>query len=109
MAEITVYETGRIVNRCRPIGTLLQQLTDRGKDTGSWLVSTAGKLKKWLTPGKRMKVTFNESPPHDDYEYNRQKNIYQDEINRILDKISKSGYESLTKKEKEILFKQGKK
>ena len=81
----------------------------RGKDTGSWLVSTAGKLKKWLTPGKRMKVTFNESPPRDDYEYNRQKNIYQDEINRILDKISKSGYESLTKKEKEILFKQGKK
>jgi len=34
--------------------------------------------------------------------------VKQDEINRILDKIAKSGYESLTKKEKEILFKQGK-
>ena len=54
-----------------------------------------------------MKVTFKQ-PPRDDYEYNRQKNVQQEEINRILDKIAKSGYESLTKKEKEILFKQGK-
>ena len=56
----------------------------------------------------RMKVTYK-NPPRDDYEYKRQKNIQQDEINQILDKIGKSGYESLTKKEKELLFKQGKK
>ena len=31
----------------------------------------------------------------------------QDEVNRILEKISKSGYDTLTKKEKEFLFKQG--
>ena len=33
----------------------------------------------------------------------------QEEIDKILDKISKSGYDSLSKKEKETLFKQGQK
>ena len=41
----------------------------------------------------------------DDQEYNRSKAQYQKEIDRILDKIAKSGYESLTKSEKETLFK----
>ncbi len=54
-----------------------------------------------------MKVTFKQ-PPRNDYEYNRYKNSKQEEINQILDKIAKSGYESLSKEEKEILFKQGK-
>ena len=35
----------------------------------------------------------------------KQKNYNQKDIDRILDKISKSGYESLTKNEKELLFK----
>lgn len=37
------------------------------------------------------------------------KDVTQDQIDAILDKISKSGYDTLTKKEKEFLFKQGKK
>lgn len=37
------------------------------------------------------------------------KNKNQQEIDAILDKISKSGYDTLTKEEKEFLFKQGKK
>jgi len=36
------------------------------------------------------------------------KKARQDEIDAILDKISKSGYDSLTKKEKQILFDQSK-
>jgi uncharacterized protein YcgL (UPF0745 family) len=43
-----------------------------------------------------------------DMEYNHRKNVKQEEINRVLDKISKSGYDSLTKEEKELLFKMGK-
>lgn len=43
-----------------------------------------------------------------DEEYNSNKKAKQNEINRILDKISKSGYESLTKKEKDFLFNQSK-
>jgi membrane associated rhomboid family serine protease len=43
-----------------------------------------------------------------DEQYNATKQAEQEEIDKILDKISKSGYESLTKKEKEILFRASK-
>lgn len=43
-----------------------------------------------------------------DEEYNYQKRNEQLEIDRILDKISKHGYNSLTDKEKETLFNSGK-
>ncbi len=80
----------------------------RGKDRGAGLVRFLDKLAKEMTPKSNMKVTYKK-PPRDDYEYNKQKHEQQEEINHILDKIAKSGYESLTKREKEILFKQGKK
>jgi hypothetical protein len=38
----------------------------------------------------------------------RDKDINQRQIDEILDKISKSGYESLSKAEKDFLFKAGK-
>ncbi|MCL1850168.1 MAG: rhomboid family intramembrane serine protease [Bacteroidetes bacterium] len=46
--------------------------------------------------------------PHhlSDEEYNYQKKQKEEKLNRILDKISKTGYESLTQEEKEFLFKQ---
>ncbi len=43
--------------------------------------------------------------PMTDDEYNSRRAASQEEIDKILDKISKSGYSSLTKKEKEMLFK----
>lgn len=39
-----------------------------------------------------------------DEDYNLQKKKDQEKVDTILDKISKSGYESLTKQEKELLF-----
>jgi len=39
-----------------------------------------------------------------DWEYNARKKANQDEVDRILDKIRKSGYDSLTKEEKQKLF-----
>ncbi len=44
-----------------------------------------------------------------DEEYNADAKQRQKEIDRILDKISKSGYESLSKREKDFLFNQTKK
>ena len=41
-----------------------------------------------------------------DYEYNSQKNIEQQKIDKILDKISSSGYDSLSEDEKQKLFDQ---
>lgn len=87
----------------------------RGKDRGAGIVALINKIESWFIkkqdwfkPKSNMRVTYKH-PPRNDYEYNRQQNIKQEEINRILDKIAKSGYESLSKKEKEILFKQGRK
>ena len=51
---------------------------------------------------KKMKVTYKR--PADDYQYNKQKAQEQEEIDKILDKISKGGYDSLTKTEKAKLF-----
>lgn len=51
---------------------------------------------------KKMKVKYKR--PADDYEYNKQKATEQQELDSILDKISKGGYDSLTKAEKEKLF-----
>ena len=39
-----------------------------------------------------------------DWKYNEQKKKNQEEIDRILDKIRRSGYDSLTKDEKKTLF-----
>jgi len=41
-----------------------------------------------------------------DWEYNARKQKNQEEVDRILDKIRKSGYDSLTKEEKKYLFDQ---
>lgn len=41
-----------------------------------------------------------------DWEYNARKKANQEEVDRILDKIRKSGYDSLTKEEKQKLFDQ---
>jgi hypothetical protein len=54
-----------------------------------------------------MKVNY-QKPPVNDWEYNKQKKDNQAEIDRILDKISKGGYDALTREEKEILFRQKK-
>jgi membrane associated rhomboid family serine protease len=55
----------------------------------------------------RLKVSHKK--PVDDMDYNRSRLDYQKEIDRILDKISKGGYNSLSSDEKETLFKMGNK
>jgi membrane associated rhomboid family serine protease len=54
------------------------------------------------------KVTVTHRRTETDYDYNYRKKEEQVEIDQILDKIAKSGYDSLTKEEKEILFRQSK-
>jgi len=54
------------------------------------------------------KVKVSYKRPANEIEYNRQKNQEKEHMNQILEKISKSGYDSLTKEEKEFLFRMGK-
>jgi len=68
------------------------------------------KVVNFFKPNPKLRTTYRRkdkkgNPPRDDIQYNRYKREEQEEIDRILDKISKSGYDSLTKKEKETLFK----
>lgn len=65
--------------------------------------------------GKRNRQQFNYTRNNSyqehqqDWDYNARKQATQEEIDRILDKIRKSGYDSLTKEEKQTLFDQSKK
>ena len=52
------------------------------------------------------KRKFTYSKKENDYEYNARKQYEQKKIDSILDKISKSGYDSLSQEEKDELFNQ---
>ncbi len=56
---------------------------------------------------KKQNEEWHSSNP--DWDYNARKKATQDEVDRILDKIRKSGYDSLTSEEKKTLFDQGNK
>jgi membrane associated rhomboid family serine protease len=59
-------------------------------------------------PKREKKIKVVHSKPKSDYEYNENKASKQEQINTILEKIKRSGYDSLSKKEKEVLFKASK-
>ncbi len=59
-------------------------------------------------PKQEKKIKVVHSKPKSDYEYNADKASKQEQIDAILEKIKRSGYDSLSKKEKEILFKASK-
>lgn len=78
-------------------------------------------LKKWKgwfwrmkekMGNKRMKYTkyeeVRDEVPRNDGEYNRQRAEKERNVDAILDKVAKNGYESLTKEEKDFLFKNSK-
>ena len=60
---------------------------------------------KKKTPFKKVHRNTSKKTVHS---YNQNKDITQKQIDEILDKISQSGYDCLTKEEKEFLFKAGK-
>ena len=65
-------------------------------------------VKKFFTnifkPKPKLRVEYKKQRPVNDDEYNRIRAEKQQKIDAILDKISKNGYDSLTKEEKEFLF-----
>ncbi|MDR0507837.1 MAG: rhomboid family intramembrane serine protease [Dysgonamonadaceae bacterium] len=69
-----------------------------------WLYNTVSKL--WKRK-KKMKIKYKR--PETDWEYNARKQTENKDIDRILDKIKCSGYNSLSDDEKKKLFDFGKK
>ena len=51
----------------------------------------------------------NSGRPQSDWDYNKEQADMARKTDEILDKISKGGYDSLTKEEKDFLFRQSKK
>jgi membrane associated rhomboid family serine protease len=76
---------------------------NKGKDITSGFSKFLDFIFNIFNRKSRMKVSYKRTT--DDKEYNKMKIDQQKEIDRILDKIAKGGYNSLTKEEKDFLFK----
>lgn len=95
------------------LGYIYVKQLDKGKDIGKWWENFMDWLAGLFTPKKKKpfrtvhrntnKKTGSSSPSS-----KPAKNEKQKKIDAILDKISKSGYDSLSKEEKDFLFKSGK-
>lgn len=79
----------------------------KGTDVTKWINQAID----WLLGGwkvkrapKKPKMKVHYGGRANDYEYNARKKEQDEEVDRILDKLKKSGYESLTTKEKKRLF-----
>lgn len=85
----------------------------KGKDITAWInalldaIASLFSKKRWQREPK-MKVHYGANRQKD-YTYNATKKEQSDEIDRILDKLKQSGYESLTSEEKKRLFDASKK
>ena len=79
----------------------------QGRDIGKRLNRALDFIAILFKPRKKLKVTHKK--PVTEYDYNKMKTEQQVRINHILDKISKGGYDSLTKEEKETLFRESQK
>lgn len=75
-----------------------------GSDIGLWISKVISWFVNIFKRQEKMKVTYKK--PMTDYEYNQKKVNNQKQLDKILEKISKGGYESLTREEKELLFKE---
>jgi membrane associated rhomboid family serine protease len=71
----------------------------RGTDLTGWLTRLFDRLS---APGKRKEKVF--AGKKKDEDYNVERKTRQERMDDILDKISQSGYGSLTKEEKDFLF-----
>ena len=76
----------------------------KGHDIGRGINRIIDFFATLFKPRKKLKVTYKK--PVSDYDYNKIKTEHQEKINLILDKISKGGYDSLSKDEKDTLFKE---
>jgi len=77
----------------------------KGKDIGGRFDKFTDRFFSLFKRRKNLKVSHKK--PVTDMEYNAQKAAKQERIDQILDKVSKSGYDSLSKEEKDILFRMG--
>ncbi|WP_417592074.1 rhomboid family intramembrane serine protease [Owenweeksia hongkongensis] len=77
-----------------------------GKDWTEGFSKFMDNIANWFKPKPKMKTVYTNTSKKTNY---REKQVHnQQRMDEILDKISRSGYESLSKEEKDYLFKIGK-
>lgn len=77
----------------------------KGHDLTKWInVALDFCSGRWKPASKKPKMKVHYGDKQKDYEVNARKKERSDEIDRILDKLRKSGYGSLTEEEKKSLF-----
>ena len=79
----------------------------KGRDISDNFFTFLQKLSNTFKPKSNLKTVHRR--PKTDYEFNSNKSRVQKEVDKILEKIANSGYESLSKEEKALLFKESKK
>ena len=72
----------------------------KGKDITRWANLLIDKIVNLFKAKPNMRVTRNNNKPEDDFSYNQRKHNESLEVDRILDKIKQSGYNSLNDDEK---------
>ena len=80
-----------------------------GVNWGGWITAVLNWFGNLFTASPKVKVSYRKSESSNGKKATNASGISQKEIDAILDKISDGGYESLTKDEKEKLFKASKK
>jgi membrane associated rhomboid family serine protease len=92
------------------MGFIYMKQLQAGINWGGWITITLDWFKEVFKEKPRVKVSYRKERPTNIKPSSGEKGAYtQEEIDRILDKISAGGYESLTKDEKEKLFNASKK
>lgn len=89
-------------------GFLFASQFKKGVDYTQWFSQLFQKRSKLSILKSKKKGSYYQKPFVSDENFNLNKKANQKEVDRILDKISKSGYSSLTKMEKDYLFNQSK-
>jgi len=83
-------------------GFIYIKLMQQGRDISAWFDKLINFFATLFKPKSKLKIAYKRTMNDDDY--NTNKILKQKKIDEILDKISTSGYESLSKQEKELLF-----
>ena len=79
----------------------------KGHDVTKWINNVFDWVNggfRFKIPARKPKMKATKGGKNADYDYNAQKKHQSEEIDRILDKLKKSGYSSLTTEEKKRLF-----
>ena len=91
------------------IGYIYIRQLQKGNDIGTWVNGSLGFLQSFFVRRPKIKVTHKSSGRKSSRTKQTMTSTRQEEIDAILDKISQSGYESLSKEEKQKLFNASKK